>query len=371
MDDQESSDQHNFSQPSSPAHRLPTLNGVQALFDAIEKHKPISTGVAGLDATLCLTDDALPAGGGIPRGRLTEVYGAPGSGKTHFAIQLAANALRDGDDAQVVWIDTSSQLPYSRLRRFLQAPQETPVGDAPVANGVNEHEEVTLDERLEHIYISSFPHLLALVLHPSEDFPPDGTSLLVIDGLSNITLLGLPQNDTISSRPPTTNGCLSRDDILAKSIATRRAAMFSAISSGLARLAASRNIAVVVINNTSSHRKQGGKTSVLRSALNVQQWNENVSTRIVIYRDFWPVTNWTNLDREEARKQRKREKWPLRIAEVEKLNGIEVSAEGTKFVILRVRYIQRRLPGGIELTMCRTAYMQLSHRNQSASRSLT
>lgn len=363
MDDQESSDHHNFSQASSPAHRLPTLNGVQALFDAIEKHKPISTGVAGLDATLCLTDDAPPTGGGIPRGRLTEVYGAPGSGKTHFAIQLAANALRDDDDAHVVWIDTSSQVPFSRLRRFLQAPQETPVSDAPLANGVNEHGEVALDKRLENIYISSFPHLLALVLHPAEDFPPDGTSLLIIDGLSNITLLGLPQNDTISNRLPTTNGSLSRDDIVAKSIATRRAAMFSAISSGLARLAASRNIAVVVTNNTSSHRKQGGKTSVLRSALNSQQWNENVSTRIVIYRDFWPFTNWTSLDREEARKQRKREKWPLRIAEVEKLNGNEVSAEGTKFVILRVRYIQRRLPDEIELTMCRTTYVQLGHRN--------
>lgn len=351
MDDQESSDYHNFSQVSSPTHRLPTLNGVQALFDATEKQKPISTNLAGLDATLCSTDEVLPAEAGIPRGRLTEVYGAPGSGKTHFAIQLAANALRDAENAKVVWIDTSSQLPYARLRRFLQAPRRGPDGDAPVMNGTGEHEEAPPDERLEHIYISSFPHLLALILHPSQDFPPDGTSLLVIDGVSDITLLGLPQNETISNRPAATNGSLSRDDIISKSIATRRAAMLSAISSGLARLAASRNIAVVVANNTSSHRKQGGKTSVLRSALNLQQWNENVSTRIVIYRDFWPTITWTGHDREEATKRRRREKWPLRIAEVEKLNGKEVSAEGTKFVILRNRLHAIEPPKPVSITI--------------------
>ena len=335
MDNQDSSDYHNFSQVSSPAHRLPTLNGAQALFDAAEKHKPISTGLAGLDATLCSTNDVLSCDGGIPRGRLTEIYGAPGCGKTHLAIQLSVNALRDDDGTRVVWIDTSSQLPHARLKQFLEEPRQIPNGDTPVVNGTTGHDETSADERFEHFYISSFPHLLAVLLSPTPEFLPEGTSLLVIDGFSNVTLMGMPQNEK-AGNAPTTNGHPSRDDIISKSIATRRAAMLSTISSGLARLAASHNIAVLVINQTSSHRKQGGKNSVLRSALNVPQWNENVSTRIVIYRDFWPAVEWTSLSREEARKQRIRQKWPLRIAEVERLNGKEVSAEGTKFVILKV-----------------------------------
>lgn len=337
MDDQDSSDYHNFSQLSSPAHRLPTLDGAQALFNAIEKHKPISTGLARLDATLCSADDVLSSDGGLSRGRLTEIYGAPGCGKTHFAIQLAANVLKAEDQAKVVWIDTSSLLPYARLKQFLECRSKADDGHEHVVNGVEEHEEPQVVERLEHIYISSFPHLLAMLLHPSQDFPSDGTSLVVVDDLSNIAMTGLPQNEKFASSSTTMNSSLSRDDIIFKSIANRRAAMLSAVSSGLSHLAASRNIAVVVTNNTSSHRTYGGKNSVLRSALSIQQWNENVNTRIVIYRDFWAAVDWASLDREEARKQREREKWPLRVAEVEKLNGKEVSAEGTKFVILKVR----------------------------------
>lgn len=336
MDDQDSSDYHNFSQVSSSAHRLPTLNGAEALLDAIEKHKPISTSLTALDATLCSTDEALSDNGGLPRGRLTEIYGAPGCGKTHFAIQLAANALREDDAARVVWVDTSAQLPYARLKQFLEAPQRGQEGEVPITNGVEDHEQQSADERLDHLYVSSFPHLMAVLLHPSQDFPPSGTTLLVVDNLSNIAMIGLPQSE-VSNSSAATNGSLSREDIISKSIAARRGAMLSAISAGLARVAASRNIAIVVTNSVSSHRKYGGKNSVLRSALNVQQWNENVSNRIVIYRELWPATHWASLDREEARKQRIRERWPLRVVEVEKLNRKEVSAEGIKFVILKVK----------------------------------
>ncbi|KAK5936809.1 hypothetical protein PMZ80_010928 [Knufia obscura] len=350
MDDQDSSDYHNFSQISSSAHRLPTLNGAEALLDAIEKHKPISTSLTALDATLCSTDEALSDNGGLPRGRLTEIYGAPGCGKTHFAIQLAANALREDDAARVVWVDTSAQLPYAHLKQFLEAPQRGQEGEVPITNGVEDHEQQSADERLDHLYVSSFPHLMAVLLHPSQDFPPSGTTLLVVDNLSNIAMIGLPQSEKVSNSSAATNGSLSREDIISKSIAARRGAMLSAISAGLARVAASRNIAIVVTNSVSSHRKYGGKNSVLRSALNVQQWNENVSNRIVIYRELWPATHWASLDREEARKQRIRERWPLRVVEVEKLNGKEVSAEGIKFVILKNRLHAVEPPKPITIT---------------------
>lgn len=64
----------------------------QQLADIVEGTRPtmpgLATGVAALDA-------ALP-GGGLPRGRLTEIAGAPGSGVTTFARHLVAAALTAG-----------------------------------------------------------------------------------------------------------------------------------------------------------------------------------------------------------------------------------------------------------------------------------
>ena len=51
----------------------------------------ISTGIPGLDSALS---------GGIPVGRITEIYGAEGSGKTALALQIARNA-----DGPALYID--------------------------------------------------------------------------------------------------------------------------------------------------------------------------------------------------------------------------------------------------------------------------
>lgn len=54
-------------------------------------------------------DDALA--GGLPEGRLVEVYGAPGSGKTAFALKLAAAAQRQG---AIAWIDVDGAFEGTR-----------------------------------------------------------------------------------------------------------------------------------------------------------------------------------------------------------------------------------------------------------------
>ncbi|MBL0169974.1 MAG: hypothetical protein IPP90_04455 [Gemmatimonadaceae bacterium] len=55
---------------------------------------PWATGIAPLDAAL---------GGGIPRGRITEVVGALGVGKTALLRQVVSRVLRTG--GWVAWID--------------------------------------------------------------------------------------------------------------------------------------------------------------------------------------------------------------------------------------------------------------------------
>src|SRR5436853_33719 len=55
----------------------------------------LSTGFAALDGAL---------GGGFPRGRMVEIFGPAGCGKTTLAIQVIGNIQRQG--ATAAWIDT-------------------------------------------------------------------------------------------------------------------------------------------------------------------------------------------------------------------------------------------------------------------------
>ena len=64
--------------------------------------EPVSrlpSGVAGLDALL---------GGGVPRGRISEVLGPPSSGRTSLLLTLLATATRRGD--VVAWVDLADAL---------------------------------------------------------------------------------------------------------------------------------------------------------------------------------------------------------------------------------------------------------------------
>lgn len=334
------SDYHNFSPSSAAAHRLPTLNGEEALLDAIEKHRPISTNLATLDSILRDPDSTISSDGGISRGAVTEIYGPPGSGKTHFAIQLAANVLGREGHARVIWIDTSSELPYSRLEKFLSlpAPDLASGGEATPRSSENvEDERQSADSKLDYLYISSFTHLLSLLLQPTPDLISRDAILLVVDDFSRVITNALPHDERTSlAFPRDTRPSLSRDGIISKSIANRRASMLNAISVGLSRLAATLNLAVVILTKVSSNRKLGVKNASMKSALSSPQWNEHISTRIVLYRIFWPNVGSSKLDKQERRKQRKRESHALRVAEVERTCGKDVHVEGVRFVILSV-----------------------------------
>jgi DNA repair protein RadB len=66
----------------------------------------LSLGCGSLDKLL---------GGGIEAGIITNIYGAPGSGKTNFALQASVSCIRQGK--KVIFIDTESGL---SPERFLQ-----------------------------------------------------------------------------------------------------------------------------------------------------------------------------------------------------------------------------------------------------------
>ena len=72
---------------------------------AVAEVKAISTGSFGFDKALGI--------GGIPRGRLVEVYGPSGCGKTTLALQVAANAQKSGGTAAFIDAEHALDLRYS------------------------------------------------------------------------------------------------------------------------------------------------------------------------------------------------------------------------------------------------------------------
>jgi recombination protein RecA len=75
-------------------------NGAKVVIDSI------STGAINLDAAIGI--------GGIPRGRITEIYGPESSGKTTLCLHVIANAQRKGGIAAFVDAEHALDIEYAR-----------------------------------------------------------------------------------------------------------------------------------------------------------------------------------------------------------------------------------------------------------------
>jgi recombination protein RecA len=74
--------------------------------DTHRTHPVISTGSLGLDIALGI--------GGLPKGRIVEVYGPESSGKTTLALHAVANAQKDGGVAAFIDAEHALDLNYAR-----------------------------------------------------------------------------------------------------------------------------------------------------------------------------------------------------------------------------------------------------------------
>ncbi len=74
--------------------------------DTHVKIESISTGALNLDAAIGI--------GGIPRGRITEIYGPEASGKTTLALHLAATAQRSGGVAAFIDAEHALDVEYAK-----------------------------------------------------------------------------------------------------------------------------------------------------------------------------------------------------------------------------------------------------------------
>lgn len=136
-------------------------------------------------------------------------------------------------------------------------------------------------ENIIYFRTPTLPHLLALLMRPPRTFPPENTSLLVIDSVSALFPAYFPNAAELKSR-------LSQGTIADKHqlqwLLNRKWNVASDLATHLARLAAT-GLAVCVLNQTHTKIK-GQPRATLHPVLTGSAWESSVSTRLVMYRDL-------------------------------------------------------------------------------------
>ncbi|KKL77556.1 hypothetical protein LCGC14_2033750, partial [marine sediment metagenome] len=85
-----------------------------------DKVDVISTGSLSLDVSTGI--------GGIPKGRITTIYGAESSSKTSICLEITKNALKKGN--KVLYIDLEQTLDYNYMRSIVG---DFDITDVPLA----------------------------------------------------------------------------------------------------------------------------------------------------------------------------------------------------------------------------------------------
>ncbi|KAF2662675.1 P-loop containing nucleoside triphosphate hydrolase protein [Lophiostoma macrostomum CBS 122681] len=288
---------------SSSSHRLPTVSASQALEQRHSRgSRAVSTGLTQLNKIL--SPPGLPGrdvAGGLVRGKVTEIYGPSGVGKTALGIQAAAHALRAGQS--VIWVDAAAPLVARRVEDVLSALRQ----DADV--DVADHD---LQRCFHHLMAPTLAHLLALFGHPPSAFPPPNTSLIVIDSLATLV-------DNAYPRSAVDRTSRNRND-QAKWAAGRKYTVINELISTFTRVAAMHDIALLLTCQTIT-RIRGGSRALLVPAISGADWENGVSTRLVLFRDWVPGQGkWNDADADKLRK--------ARFIGVVKANGVTLAEEG-------------------------------------------
>ncbi|KAK8079841.1 hypothetical protein PG997_007659 [Apiospora hydei] len=255
-----------FDLPST--HRLPTVSAADALEDLrTDRSRYVSTGHSSLDHALVESttdaDSSLP--GGFQKGQVSEIWGPPGSGKTTFGLQLASDALKQGQG--VVWVDAFRGLSGPRLAEVTSCKPESPTST----------QEATEVQDMVHFTCSSLAHFIALLCRPTASCIPQRASLVVIDSLSALVNQTYPRNQEARNGP--------KGGKYQMTGATRRLQVLQFIISSLQKLAATRDVAVVLLTQCAT-RMQTERGATLTPAINAMVWDQGITTRLVLFRDW-------------------------------------------------------------------------------------
>ncbi|KAI2623482.1 P-loop containing nucleoside triphosphate hydrolase protein [Hypomontagnella submonticulosa] len=245
-------------------HRLPTVSAAQALEDlGTDPRRFISTSLETFDQALNdvtgESSSVLSRPGGLQKGQVVEVWGPPGSGKTSFGIQLAANALRQSE--RVIWVDGFHPVPPARLHDMI-----APATNSPAAYHT---------DNFLHFRAPTLAHLIGLLCKPTANAIPDDTSLIVIDTLSSLVNYAFPKNFEARQiqRGP------------GPGPSARRLQVLQFLISNLQKLAATRDLCIVILSQCAT-RMQFERGATLIPAINAGTWEQGVATRLVLFKDW-------------------------------------------------------------------------------------
>jgi len=179
-----------------------------------------------------------------------------------------------------------------------------PPSSPPTARSIDD-----LLDNFGHFLAPTLPHLLALLLHPSLNFPAEKTSLIVVDSISTLFATAFPRAiDAVDGRQAT-----GKKNDITQWAASRRWSVMGDFVSKLGKLAVTRNIAVLLTSQTTTKvRAETG--ALLHPAVSGTAWDGGIASRIVLFRDWPPQQEGSQ---EEANRVR-----GVRYAGVLKAGGI-------------------------------------------------
>ena len=178
--------------------------------------------------------------------------------------------------------DTAHELSGSRLADVLhsfQPSENTELHSSPPLI----RSAIELSESFHHFWTPTLPHLIALLCHPSPNFPPHSTSLIVVNTISTLLGVATPRASKGNDAQQTPG---KKNDAV-QWAANRRWSAIGEFATKLGRLAALKDLAVVVSSQTTTKVKME-QGAVLRPSIMSRAWLEAINTRIVVFRDFLP-----------------------------------------------------------------------------------
>ncbi|KAI8960743.1 P-loop containing nucleoside triphosphate hydrolase protein [Daldinia sp. FL1419] len=245
-------------------HRLPTVSAAQALEDlGTDPQRFLPTNIEAFDQALndVIFEDngTLPRPGGLQKGQVIEIWGPPGSGKTSFGTQLAANVLRQGE--KVVWVDGFHPVSSRRIRDVITSDSTSSIANQ--------------SDSFVHFQTPTLAHLIGLLCKPTANAIPNNTSLIVIDTLSSLVNYAFPKNSEIRQAQKGSGPGPS----------ARRLQVLQFLISTLQKLAATRDICIVILSQCAT-RMQFEHGATLIPAINAGTWEQGIATRLVLFRDW-------------------------------------------------------------------------------------
>ncbi|KAJ8061886.1 hypothetical protein OCU04_009676 [Sclerotinia nivalis] len=206
-------------------------------------------------------------------------------------MHLAARVLHQNED--VVWVDASHPISGPRfsqiLQTFLSSESSTYYG---------------LLKKFHHFSTPTLSHLLALLTHTTSNFPPQNTSLIVVDSFSTLIDSAFPRN-VGSTSTPKKPGALNPT--------SRKFPLLQYLINALQKLATTRNIAIIVLNQCVT-KMRSGLGAALIPAIPATAWEQGLGCRVALFRDW----GWD--DDDEGNKVN-----GVRLAQVIKAEGVTLS----------------------------------------------